>query len=103
MIWHVGVGVLGLTPAALEDMTPGEVYAAYRVRLAYDHALYSRPTLQAGRLAGWMALLPHSKKNSRDGPADVYPFPWEQAATAPAEITLSPEEAEAHFARFDHP
>lgn len=60
-------------------MTPQEIREAYNIRKAYDAAYTLKPTYEGGRLAGFLAMLPHVKKNSLTSPQKDFPFTWEQS------------------------
>jgi len=69
--------VLGLSPADLETMTPNETLEAYYARVAYDGHIV-RSYYEAARIAGFLSMLPHVKKNSLKKPQEAMKFGWEK-------------------------
>ena len=49
----------------------------------YDSTMFREPIYQAGRLAGFLSMLPHTKRGALKNPADVYPFSFEQKNEPP--------------------
>ena len=73
----MAVGVLGLTPATLDTMTPGDVRLAITARYTYD-SLQQRQAWEQARLVSYFALAPHVKKGTIQKPTDLFTLPWEE-------------------------
>jgi len=73
----LAVGVLGLTPADVDQMTPAELRMAIIARYTYDN-LQQRQSWEQSRLISYFALAPHVKKGTVRKPQDLLPFPWEE-------------------------
>ena len=81
--------MLGINPADLTALTPGEVIAAYRARLAYDEAR-ERAAWERARMVAFFTVLPNAKKGALRSPADLFPLTWESkgpGGKAPRKLT----------------
>lgn len=73
----LAVGVLGLAPADLDEMTPNELRMAIAARYAYDDRLQRNGWEQA-RIISWFAVSPHMKKGSNKKANDLFPLTWDK-------------------------
>ena len=75
--------MLGLSPADIDDITPLTIMLSLKSKQDYDSTMFREPVYQAGRLAGFLAMLPHTKRGTLKNPADIYPFSFEKQANPP--------------------
>jgi hypothetical protein len=94
------VGVLGLSPSTIEEMTIGELMEAIAARYAYDQAL-QRQAWEQARTISYFALAPHVKKGSISSPRDLFSFPWDGAGKKPRSIGELSEAAKEWIRKHD--
>ena len=90
------MGVLGLAPAALTELSPADILLAYRARVKYDE-LREKSAWERMRISAYYAIAPYLEKGKRTTPDKLYPLPWD-APAVPKKIKSKKDLTEAQRA-----
>lgn len=75
----LAVGVLGLSLADLDNISPGQLREAIIARYAYDQML-QRDGWEQMRMLGYFVTAPHVKKGTNLKPENMVKLPWDNGA-----------------------
>lgn len=89
------MGCIGLSRSDFFALTPEELDACIGQWLRREENRF-RAGWEQARLAGYLALLPYSKRKVRE-PGDLFRFAWEATPEAPDAIPLSEDEFQEKF------